>query len=88
MNMIMKLSAALQIHGTFVTDKAWRLQPGQAVSLDRAKGKKLDCTAGRIWVTLGQGAEDIILEANQSLPIDENGRVVVSAFDSGAFKVA
>lgn len=88
MSMIMKLSAALQIHGNFVTDKAWRLQPGQVVALDRTKGKKLDCTAGRIWVTLGHGTEDIILEANQSLPIDENGRVVVSALDSGSFKVA
>lgn len=88
MNMMMKLTSALQIHGTMVTDSSWRLLPGQVVALDRSKGSKLGCTAGRIWVTLEHGAGDFILEANQSMPIDESGRIVVSALDSGAFEVA
>ncbi len=84
----MKLSTVLQIHGAMDFDRAWRLMPGQAVSLDHSKGKKIACTDGRLWVTLEHGADDLILEANQSLEIDENGLVVISALDSGVFKVA
>jgi hypothetical protein len=56
--------------------------------MDRGKGKTLACTAGRIWVTLEHGSGDYILEAEQSLDIRENGRVVISALGSGAFEVA
>jgi hypothetical protein len=84
----MKLSNVLQIHGPVDFDRAWRLLPGQVVSLDRSKGKKLACTDGRIWVTLEHGTGDFILEADQCLDIDENGRVVISALNSGVFKVA
>jgi hypothetical protein len=31
---------------------------------------------------------DYILEADQSLDIDGNGRVVISALDSGSYRVA
>jgi hypothetical protein len=88
MNKIMRLSSILQIHGAIAPDNAWHLLPGQVVALDHTKGKKLACTSGRLWVTLEHDAGDFILEADQSLPIDENGRVVISALDSGAFKVA
>jgi len=88
MNTIMKVAMTLLVHGNGVAGKAWRLLPGQVIALDHTKGKKLDCTDGRLWVTLEHGSGDIILEANESLPIQENGRVVVSALDTGAFKVA
>jgi hypothetical protein len=84
----MKLSTVLQIHGPISFDKSWRLLPGQVVSMDRTKGKKLACTDGRLWVTLEHGRDDLILEANQSLDIDEDGRVVISALDHGTFRVA
>jgi len=84
----MKLSMALQIHSPVGFDHTWRLLPGQAVSIDRSKGKKLACTDGRLWITLEHGVGDLILEANQSLEIDENGKVVISALDSGVFNVA
>jgi hypothetical protein len=88
MSKMMRLATALQIHGSVLPDQAWKLLPGQAVSMDRSKGRRLACTAGRIWVTLEHSSGDVILEANQSLDIDENGRIVISALDSGAFKVA
>jgi hypothetical protein len=84
----MKLTTVLQIHSPIDFDRTWRLLPGQAVSIDHTKGKKLACIDGRLWVTLEHGQDDLILEANQSLDIDENGRVVISALDSGTFKVA
>lgn len=65
-----------------------QLQPGQVVAIDHSKGRKIACTAGKLWVTLEHDESDYILEAQQSLDIDENGRVVIGALDSGAFKVA
>ena len=88
MNKSMQLATVLQIHGPMISDRAWRLLPGQVVSLDRTKGRKLACTEGRLWVTLENEASDFILEANQCLDIDENGLVVISALESGSFKVA
>jgi hypothetical protein len=84
----MKLAAALEIHGPMAADQAWRLLPGQVVAMEHTKGRKLACTAGTLWVTMEHGTGDYILEADQSLDIDENGRVVISALGSGAFKVA
>jgi len=83
----MKLSTVLQIHNPMLSETAWRLLPGQVVAMDHTKGKKLACTDGRIWVTMENRKGDYILDADQSLDIDENGRVVVSALKSGAFKV-
>jgi hypothetical protein len=83
-----KLSNALQIHGPMLFDQTWSLKPGQAVSLGHSKGRTIACIDGRIWVTVEHDTGDLILEANQSVEIAENGRVVISALDSGAFKVA
>ena len=65
-----------------------KLLPGQVETIDHGKGRHLYCTSGRLWVTLEHDAGDHILEPNQCLDIDENGRVVISALDCGAFKVA
>jgi hypothetical protein len=88
MNMFMKLTQALLIHNPASFPVAEELRPGQVESIERGKGKHLYCTSGRLWVTLEHEAGDYILEANESLDIDENGRVVISALDSGTFKVA
>ena len=84
-----KLSAALLVHPLFGTSASNELHEGQVASMKHSKGKHLVCTAGRLWITLEHGSGDIILEPNESLDIDENGRVVISALDdSGTFKVA
>ena len=88
MNTSLRLSTLLQIHGPAASDMAWKLLPGQVVSMEGSKGRKLACTNGRLWVTIEHDAGDYILEADQSLEIDEKGLVVISALDSGAFKVA
>jgi quercetin dioxygenase-like cupin family protein len=88
MNKTMKLSAALLVHASAGAQVAEELLPGQVESIEHGKGKHLYCTAGRLWVTLEHDGGDHILEPNQSLNIDENGRVVISALDKGAFKVA
>jgi hypothetical protein len=90
MNKSSRLSTILQVQGPTAVDTAYRLLPGEAVSLKRSKGMQLRCSAGRLWVTLEHDKDDIILGAEQSLDIDEDGRIVISALDSGSasFRVA
>jgi hypothetical protein len=88
MNKTIKSGAALLVHASTGSSVAEELLPGQVETIDHGKGRHLYCTAGRLWVTLEHDAGDHILEPNQVLDIDENGRVVISALDSGAFKVA
>jgi len=83
-----KLSAALLVHPSLGASESNELRRGQVASMIHSKGKHLYCTSGRLWVTLEHEAGDVILEQNDSLDIDENGRVVISALDSGTFKVA
>jgi hypothetical protein len=88
MNKFMKLSTALLSHGAVVSESDERLLSGQVVSMYRSKGRILSCSAGKLWVTLEHEPGDIILEANQSLDIDENGCVVISAIGPSIYKVA
>jgi hypothetical protein len=88
MNRFMKLSTALLVHPAFGASVSNELRQGQIASMMHSKGKHLYCTSGRLWVTLEHDPEDVILEPNECLDIDENGRVVISALDSGTFKVA
>jgi hypothetical protein len=83
-----KLSTALLVHPSLGASASNELRHGQIASMIHSKGKHLYCTSGRLWVTLEHGPGDLILEPNESLDIDENGRVVISALDSGTFKVA
>jgi len=88
MSVTKNVLAVLQLHSAVVSDQAWRLQPGQVVSMDHTRGRRLACTAGRLWVTFEHDRDDFILEANQTLEIGENGRVVIGALGPGSFKVA
>jgi hypothetical protein len=88
MNKMVRLSTALLVHASAGVSEAEELLPGQVEAIDHGKGRHLVCTAGRLWVTLEHEGSDHILEPNDSLDIGENGRVVISALNRGAFKVA
>jgi len=88
MNKSIKLSAALLVHQSLGSAVAKELLPGQVDTMRHGRGKHLYCTSGRLWVTLEHCSGDYILEAQQSLDIEENGRVVISALDSGSYRVA
>lgn len=84
-----KLSSVMLVHPVLGSAGKNELEPGQVASINHSKGKHLFCTSGKLWVTLEHDAGDYILEADEELDIDENGRVVISALDSsGTFKVA
>ncbi len=65
-----------------------KLLPGQVVSMEHSKGRRIRCTEGHLWVTLEHCPNDYILDPEESLEIDEDGRIVISALDAGGFKVA
>lgn len=88
MNKTLNLLPILQVQSLAAPDRAWKLLPGQVVSIEHGKGKRILCTAGHLWITLESCPSDYILEPEQSLDIAENGRIVISALDSGDFKVA
>jgi hypothetical protein len=88
MNKSLKLSAALLVHQGLGSTVAKELKAGQVDMMRHGKGKHLYCTSGRLWVTLEHRSGDYILEAEQGLDIEENGRVVISALDSGSYRVA
>jgi hypothetical protein len=88
MNKMEKVEAALLVNAAAGSSLAEELLPGQVETIEHGKGRHVICTAGRLWVTLEHEGSDHILEPNQSLDIDENGRVVISALNTGAFKVA
>ena len=88
MNKMVNYGTTLLVHASAGTANAEELLPGQVEAIDHGKGKHLLCTAGRLWVTIEDEGNDHILEPNESLDIDKNGRVVISALKTGAFKVA
>lgn len=88
MNKINKFDTTLLVHAQPGSALAEELLPGQVEALDHGRGKHLVCTAGRLWVTIENEGNDHILEPNESLDIGENGRVVISALNTGAFMVA
>jgi hypothetical protein len=88
MNKMVKLGSALLVNAHAEPLLAEELLPGQVEAIDHGKGKHIVCTSGRLWVTLEHDSSDHILESNDVLDIDENGRVVISALEEGAFKVA
>jgi hypothetical protein len=88
MNKSIKLSAASLVHQSMGSTVAKRLLPGQIAALRHGKGERLYCDSGRLWVTLEHCPDDVVLEAQQSLDIAENGLVLVSALGSATFRFA
>jgi len=44
-----------------------------------ADGGRISCRAGKVWITLDQGGEDIVLTARESKSFDPGARVLVEA---------
>ena len=49
------------------------------VPVENARGTRIDCLRGRIWITEQGCAADIVLEAGQSYDISRDGAAVVQA---------
>ncbi len=61
------------------------LKPGLTLVLSEAKGMRLDCLEGVLWITQHHHTGDYLLQAGQSMKILNNGAVIVHAWRSACF---
>ena len=55
------------------------LGQNQTRSLVDAKGSKISCRTGELWITQDHDIRDIVLEPGESFTLDSEGAVLVSA---------
>ena len=64
------------------------LQDNQPVRLTGARGLRIVCTAGTIWITLSGQAEDIFLTTNESYAIGSNALTLIESIGNGKIGLA
>jgi hypothetical protein len=55
------------------------LEQGDLLPLDRAKGVRVSCVDGTLWLTEERGAADVVLQPGQSYEVEATGRTLVQA---------
>ena len=55
----------------------WRLAPGRALSLEPRESGVLHIAQGRVWLTGGPSAQDLVLQAGDALAVDVGQHVVL-----------
>lgn len=55
----------------------WRLAPGRALSLKPRESGVLRIAQGRVWLTGGASAQDLVLQAGDALPVAVGQHVVL-----------
>lgn len=63
------------------------LSDSRPVSLRQARGLRVTCTAGIVWITVTGEAGDIFLTPGQSHQISRNGLVVIESIGSGKIRL-
>jgi hypothetical protein len=61
------------------------LVAGRPAVLDRARGTRVECLEGTLWITQDGDIRDIVLPAGSAFVIDRDTRVLVSAVDAARF---
>ena len=56
-----------------------QLSKGWAKRLYLAKGARISCSAGKVWITLDKGGEDIVLAACESKSFGRGTRLLIEA---------
>ena len=62
-----------------VTQGVAQLSKGWAKSMYLADGARVACRSGKVWITLDEGGEDIVLTAGESKSFASGTRVLVEA---------
>lgn len=60
------------------------LKRGSTFELAGARGNKLTCVTGTIWITQHQRNNDWVLQSGECLTIENPGKVVISACNDSA----
>jgi hypothetical protein len=63
------------------------LPKGQAALLDDARGARVHCRGGSVWVTQEGDRRDVVLEAGDSIEIQRDGMAVLSALRDASVDV-
>jgi uncharacterized protein (AIM24 family) len=63
-----------------------RLAEGELMALRGARGARLECSAGLVWLTVEGLPDDFLLATGEHLSIGNNGLVLIEGSPSGAFR--
>lgn len=72
---------------TITQETRFDLAQHEAVSITRARGQRLNCDAGELWITVDGEAGDRILAAGETWTISSNAAVVISALKASTLQV-
>lgn len=64
-----------------------RLTENQPVSLRDARGLRIECTAGVVWITLSGQAADIFLTPGQSHRLRGDGLALIECIGDGSIRL-
>ncbi|MFA6310689.1 MAG: DUF2917 domain-containing protein [Sterolibacterium sp.] len=64
-----------------------QLVDGKPLAFQGARGVDLECTEGKVWLTLEGQAGDFLLARGERLRIESNGLGLVEALRSGAIRL-
>jgi len=62
-----------------------RLAAGELIAFRGARGARLECSAGMVWLTVEGLPNDFLLAQGEHLSIGHNGLVLIEGSPSGAF---
>ncbi|PKO26601.1 MAG: hypothetical protein CVU36_23925 [Betaproteobacteria bacterium HGW-Betaproteobacteria-9] len=65
----------------------WVLPRGALQCITRPRGCRIECIAGRAWITHDRDPRDIVLEAGESHICDRPERVIVQALEALTLRV-
>lgn len=64
-----------------------RLTENQPLSLRDARGLRIECTAGNVWITLSGQAADVFLTPGESHQLPGDGLALVECIGSGSIRI-
>ena len=64
-----------------------RLIDNCPISLRGARGLRIACTAGTVWITVADEPGDIFLSAGQTHVVQGNGLAIVESIGSGSIRI-
>ncbi|HOX31399.1 MAG TPA: DUF2917 domain-containing protein [Spirochaetales bacterium] len=82
------LAGAGQVTIAEAVSEKGSLVGGQTFALRGAKGRRVTCNSGVLWVTVEGDREDHLLSASESMVIPGRGRVLLSPLGSASYRLA
>jgi len=64
-----------------------RLTENQPLSLREARGLRVECTSGIVWITLSGQTADVFLKAGESHLLRGNGLALIECIGDGSIRI-